>query len=67
LLAPDYPGFGQSEAPPPFRYRYTSDQSSRPGQREIQAALQYDYRTNIRLGRRGYAGTRPDLGHVGTL
>lgn len=25
LIAPDYPGFGQSEAPPPSRYRYTFD------------------------------------------
>ncbi|MGH9643435.1 MAG: alpha/beta fold hydrolase [Terriglobales bacterium] len=26
LIAPDYPGFGRSEAPPPLRYRYTFDQ-----------------------------------------
>jgi pimeloyl-ACP methyl ester carboxylesterase len=25
LIAPDYPGFGQSEAPTPSRYRYTFD------------------------------------------
>ncbi len=25
LIAPDYPGFGQSEAPPPSRYHYTFD------------------------------------------
>src|SRR6202000_2294654 len=25
LIAPDYPGFGQSEAPPPAQYRYTFD------------------------------------------
>jgi pimeloyl-ACP methyl ester carboxylesterase len=25
LIAPDYPGFGQSEAPPPSRYDYTFD------------------------------------------
>jgi pimeloyl-ACP methyl ester carboxylesterase len=25
LIAPDYPGFGRSEAPPPSRYRYTFD------------------------------------------
>jgi len=25
LIAPDYPGFGQSEAPPPSRYAYTFD------------------------------------------
>jgi pimeloyl-ACP methyl ester carboxylesterase len=25
LIAPDYPGFGQSEAPPPSRHRYTFD------------------------------------------
>jgi pimeloyl-ACP methyl ester carboxylesterase len=25
LIAPDYPGFGQSESPPPSRYRYTFD------------------------------------------
>jgi pimeloyl-ACP methyl ester carboxylesterase len=25
LVAPDYPGFGQSEAPPPSRYAYTFD------------------------------------------
>ena len=25
LIAPDYPGFGQSEAPPPSRYSYTFD------------------------------------------
>ena len=25
LIAPDYPGFGQSEAPPPTLYRYTFD------------------------------------------
>ncbi|WP_340313638.1 alpha/beta fold hydrolase [Rhizorhabdus argentea] len=25
LIAPDYPGFGQSEAPPPDRYTYTFD------------------------------------------
>lgn len=25
LIAPDYPGFGQSEAPPPDRYAYTFD------------------------------------------
>ena len=25
LIAPDYPGFGQSEALPPSRYRYTFD------------------------------------------
>ena len=26
LIAPDYPGFGQSDAPPPSRYSYTFDQ-----------------------------------------
>jgi pimeloyl-ACP methyl ester carboxylesterase len=26
LLAPDYPGFGHSESPPPSRYEYTFDQ-----------------------------------------
>lgn len=26
LIAPDYPGFGHSEAPPPSHYRYTFDQ-----------------------------------------
>ena len=26
VIAPDYPGFGQSEAPPPSRYTYTFDQ-----------------------------------------
>src|SRR5271156_176165 len=25
LIAPDYPGFGQSDAPPPERYAYTFD------------------------------------------
>jgi pimeloyl-ACP methyl ester carboxylesterase len=25
LIAPDYPGFGQSDAPPPSQYRYTFD------------------------------------------
>ena len=25
LIAPDFPGFGQSEAPPPSAYRYTFD------------------------------------------
>jgi pimeloyl-ACP methyl ester carboxylesterase len=28
LIAPDYPGFGQSEAPPPERYTYTFDHLS---------------------------------------
>lgn len=67
LIAPDFPGFGQSDAPPPAAYAYTFDHLaktiddllaainvksyslylSKPGQREIQAALLYDYRTNV--------------------
>ena len=29
LVAPDYPGFGQSEAPPPSRFRYSFDHLAR--------------------------------------
>jgi pimeloyl-ACP methyl ester carboxylesterase len=28
LIAPDFPGFGQSEAPPPSTYRYTFDHTA---------------------------------------
>jgi pimeloyl-ACP methyl ester carboxylesterase len=43
LVASDYPGFGQSNAPPPSQYAYTFDHLAET----IQEALLYDYRTNV--------------------
>lgn len=37
VVAPDYPGFGQSEAPPPSLYDYTFDSLSRTMQRFLDA------------------------------
>src|SRR5579862_7510206 len=44
LIAPDYIGFGHSEAPPPAEFEYTF---GRRGQAEIQIELFCDYRTNV--------------------
>src|SRR5271169_439518 len=44
LIAPDFPGFGQSDAPPPSSYVYTFDNLTKTGRRTAHAAEGWVYR-----------------------
>jgi pimeloyl-ACP methyl ester carboxylesterase len=52
VIAPDYPGFGQSDSPDTAKFRYTFDHLAslnRPGNKEVQLDLLLDYQNNLAL------------------
>jgi pimeloyl-ACP methyl ester carboxylesterase len=66
LIAPDFPGFGQSEAPPPSEYRYTFDHIAK-SMDDLLAQLKVDSCTFYIHDYGAPVGMRMILAHPGRL
>ncbi len=66
LVAPDFPGFGQSEAPPPLQYQYTFDHIAETMNR-LQTQLNIDSCTLYLHDYGAPIGMRMILAHPGRL